>query len=42
MTEAIFKFGGPENFTDLFEQAVAKFKDNKHFRTNSQTGDGND
>ena len=36
MTQAKFEFSGPENLVDLFEQAVAKFKDNKLFGTKKQ------
>lgn len=42
MTQAKFEFGGPENLVDLFEQAVAKFKDNKLFGTKNSAGDGYD
>ena len=36
------QLGGPDNLVDLFETAVAKFKDNKLFGTKNKAGTGYD
>ncbi len=42
MTQAEFEYDGPKNLVDLFEQAVAKFKEMKLFGTKNADKDGYD
>ena len=42
MTQVEFKYDGPKNLVDLFEQGVAKFKEKKLFGTKNAAKDGYD